>query len=125
MPDPDRFRKAATIRVQAPVDRVRQLLSNPSVLETVDERLAGRELEILRREDRVEVWEEDEHLHLAFRLRAEGQGTRVAAQEEVEPQGLLEQTKHWLFPHQAHEDLEDELDRFRALAERLDTEPGS
>jgi hypothetical protein len=122
MREHDRFRDAARVRVDAPVDRVRELLSDPAVLSEVDDRLAGTGLEILREEGRVEVWDEGERVHLAFRLRPEDDATTVAALEDVEPQGFVEQTKRWLFPGQAHEDLEEELDRFRVLAEALDLE---
>lgn len=124
MSEPDRFRDAATIRVEAPVERVRDLLSDPRVLGTVDERLTD-DVEVVREGDRVEVWADGDRLHLAFRLRAEGEGTQVAAQEDVEPAGLLEQTKWRLFPGRAHEDLEDELERFRTLAEAFEVEPGA
>lgn len=122
MSAPDRFRDAATIRVEAPVERVRELLSNPGVLQKVDERLAGEEIEVRHEEDRVEVWGDDERVHLAFRLLPEGESTKVAAEEDVQPEGLLEQTKRWFFPGKAHEDLEDELDRFRLLAEAFETQ---
>lgn len=120
MAEPDRFRDAATIRVDASPERVRQLLSDPAVLAAMDERIRPRDVEVLREDDEVEVWADGGRLHLAFRLRDDEHGTRVAAEEDVEPTGLVEQTKRWLFPGQAHEDLEDELDRFRELAEDVE-----
>lgn len=124
MSEPDRFRDAATVRVEAPVERVRELLSDPRVLGTVDERLSD-DVEVVRDGDSVEVWADEDRLHLAFRLRAEGEGTKIAAEADVEPVGLLEQTKWRLFPGRAHEDLEDELERFRTLAEAFEVEPGA
>lgn len=123
MAEPDRFRDAATIRVQAPVERVRRLLSNPNVLSRMDDRIQGHDVDVFREEDEVEVWAEDGRLHLAFRLLEEEGSTRVAAREDVEPGGLLETTKRWLFPGRAHEDLEDELARFRELAEEPELPP--
>lgn len=124
MSEPDRFRDAATILVEAPVERVRDLLSDPRVLGTVDDRLSD-DIDVVREGDRVEVWGDEDRLHLAFRLRSEGEGTKVAAAADVEPAGLLEQTKWRLFPGRAHEDLEDELERFRLLAEAFETDPGA
>lgn len=121
MPGPDRFRDAATVRVDAPVDRVRALISDPAILQSVDERLTGEDIEIHRQGDRVEVHADEDRLHLAFRLRERGESTQIAALEDVEPEGLVEQTKRMLFPGQAHRDLEDELDRFRHIAEAFDT----
>lgn len=121
MPAPPPFRDAATVQVDAPVDRVRELLSDPDVLEALDERLGGREVDIHHEGDRVEVRTREGRLRLAFRLREEGEQTRVAALEDVEPVGIVEQTKRMFFPGQAHEELETELDRFRHIVEAFQT----
>lgn len=122
MPASTPFRDAATVRVNAPVDRVRELLSDPDVLEALDERLAGADVEVHREGDRVEVQATEPRLRLAFRLRSEGETTRVAALEDVQPAGFVEQTKRMLFPGEAHEDLEAELDRLRHIVQAFETE---
>ncbi|PSG98278.1 hypothetical protein BRD56_01405 [Thermoplasmatales archaeon SW_10_69_26] len=116
------FREAATVRVNAPEDRVRELLSDRDVLEAFDERLAGEDVEVHHEDERVEVTAPGQRLRLAFRLRGEGESTSVAALEDVEPKGFVERTKWMLFPGQAHEDLETELDRFRHIVEAFDTQ---
>lgn len=121
MSDHARFRDAATVHVDAPVDHVRELISHPDVLAALDERLAGEDVEILVEEDRVEVWAETDGLHMAFRLREEGESTRLAALEDVEPAGLVEKTKWMFFPGRAHRDLEEELDTFSHTLETLET----
>lgn len=125
MSDPSRFRDAATVNVDASPERVRELISDPRVLGALDERLSGEDVEVKSEEGRVEVWDEDERLHLAFRLTPEGEGTHIAAVEDIEPEGLIEQTKWRLFPGRAHDELEDELDRFRHLAEAFETTHGA
>lgn len=118
MRGPDRFRDAATVRVNAPPDRVRELVSDPNVLQALDDRLTGRELQVRTEGDRVEIWSEGDRLRLAFRVSPdEEDSTRLAALEQVKPVGVIEQTKRMLFPGQAHRDLEAELDRFRRLVE--------
>jgi hypothetical protein len=119
MPGPDRFREAATVQVDAPVDRVRELLADPAILGSLDDRLAGRDVEIHDEPELVEVHAdaEGDDLELAFRLQADGPRTHVAALEAVRPAGLAERTKRMLFPGRAHAELEAELDRLRRIAE--------
>lgn len=124
MTEASRFRDAARVHVDAPADRVRELLSDPDVLQALDDRLTERDLEILTTEDRVEVSGDDGHLHFAFRVIPEDDGTRIAAMEDVEPRSLLERTKWMLFPQQAHDDLENEMDRLRHLVEAFDAKSG-
>lgn len=124
MADASRFRDAATVRIDAPVDRVRELMSRPEILGALDRRLRDEDLEIQIEDDRVEIWAEEDDLHMSFRLSEEGQTTRLAALEDVEPDGLLERTKWMLFPGQAHRDLERELDEFRHVVEAFETRSG-
>lgn len=120
--DPSRFRDAATVRVDAPPDRVRDLVSDPEVLQALDERLTGRDVRVKTEGDRVEVWADGDRLHLAFQLSADDEATNLAALEHVQPAGVIEQTKWMLFPGRAHRDLEEELERFRRLAEGLEAQ---
>lgn len=119
MPEHARFRDAARVRVDAPPDRVRELISSPAVLGALDDRLAEA-ADVRREDDRVAVRTDRDGLRFEFRLTADGDGTRVAALERVEPEGLLDRTRRMLFPDRAHEDLERDLDRLRHLLEALD-----
>lgn len=125
MPTENRFRDAASIHVDLPRDRVETLLMRPDLLRALDDRFASTQLEIYRSEDTVEVNDAEGQLHVRFRLRDEDKGTRVAAAEMVRPQGLLERTKHMLFPGQVHEELEGDLERLKALLKALGSDEGS
>lgn len=125
MAEASRFRDAARIHVDAPPERVREMLENPDVLRALDERLAEGDVEVTSSEDSVEVHGDGERLHVAFRLAPDGDGTKVAALENVEPEGLVERTKWMLFPQRAHEEFEAELERLRHLAEAFDAEHGA
>lgn len=120
MPPETRFRDAASVKVDVPPDQVEQLLTEPDLLRALDDRFTHTNLEIQRSGDRVQVRDPEGHVRFAFRLSPEGEGTRVAALEDVRPEGALEATKHMLFPGRTHEALERELARLRVLLEAID-----
>lgn len=120
MPAATRFRDAASVLVDVPPERVHDLLSRTEILRAIDERLVDSNLEIVRAGEQVEVRDLEGRVHVGFRLKEAEGGTRVAALEEVRPEGAWETTKRMLFPGRAHEDLERELERLRVLLEAVD-----
>lgn len=119
-----RFRDAASVHVDASPDRVRELISDPKLLQALDDRLARQDVEVTGEDDHVEVRGDEGRLEFAFRLRSEGDGTRVSVAEKVAPDDWIETTKWMLFPNRAHEDLEREMDRLRHLVEAFDATHG-
>lgn len=119
-----RFRDAASVHVDASPDRVRELITDPKLLQAIDDRLAREDVEIEGESDHVEVRGDEGRLEFAFRLHPEGDGTRIAVLENVEPDDWIETTKWMLFPRRAHEDLERELDRLRHLVEAFEASHG-
>lgn len=117
---PPRYHDAASVHVGVPPERVENLLSDPDLLRALDDRFLDASLAIQRSGDKVEVRDEEGRVHVAFRLAAEGEGTRVAALEDVEPDGILEATKRMFMPGRTHEEFEDELDRLRVLLESME-----
>lgn len=114
-----RFREAASVYVDVPADELPHLLADADLLRALDDRLADRNLEIQQAGDRVEVRDLEGHVHVAFRFETEGSGTRLAAAEDIRPEGFLETTKLALFPGQAHEHLEQQLKRLQVLLEAM------
>jgi hypothetical protein len=114
------FRDAASVHVNASPERVRSLISRPGVLQALDERLQDKTVRVETSDDTVEVHDEDGNLRVAFRLRDEGDGTRVAALETFQPDNVLEATKHMLMPGKAHREFKAELRRLRHLIEDVD-----
>jgi hypothetical protein len=112
-----RYHDAASVHVDLDPDEVAERLAQPELLRGVDDRLARGPVAIRQGADRVEVTGPDGDVHLAFRLRPEGEGTRVAALEDARPTDGFDAVKRALAPGRAHQDLVDELDRLRILLE--------
>lgn len=115
-----RFRDAASIHVDVSPERVLDLMGNADLLRALDDRLADRDIEIEKGSSHVDVRDTEGRVHVGFRFEPEGDGTRIAAAEDVRPDNPLETTKRMLFPGQSHEDFERELQRLRNLLEALD-----
>lgn len=115
-----RYRDAASIHVDLPPDRVSRLLADADLLRVFDERLADSNVEIQRSASTVEVRDPEGHVRVGFRFKPEDEGTRIAALEDVRPEGAIEATKHMLFPGRTHEAFEQELKRLRVLLEAID-----
>ncbi|MDX1611385.1 MAG: hypothetical protein R3185_03385 [Candidatus Thermoplasmatota archaeon] len=114
------FRDAASVHVDATPERVRELLVHPSVMRALDPRIpTDRPLDIVKEGDTVEVRDLEGHVHFAFRLEQEGEGTRLAAVETVRPTSAVEATKHLFFPGRHHRELKVEMDKLRDLLEEL------
>lgn len=114
------FRDATSVHVDADPDQVTELLVHPEVIRALDHRIpADSALEVIEEDERVEVRDLDGHVCLAFRVQAEGSGTRLSAMETVRPSNPVEAGKHMFFPGRHHQELQDEMGRLKGLLEGL------
>lgn len=114
------YRDAASVHVRLPPDRVEQRLHDARVLASVEDGFEGEILSVKGSDRTVRVADREGHVRVRLRLLEEGEGTRVAAERDVHPEGPLEAIKHMMFPGRTHEELEEGLDRLRDVMEALD-----
>lgn len=120
------YRDAAHVLVRSRPDEVGQLISKPGVLASLGlgsraTGAKGEEGPVVRAlgPDEFQATTPRGDRTLRIKMEPAEEGTRIWVSSTVQPDNPVDSVVHMFFPQRAHEDLQERLERFRALAEAL------